>query len=192
MATTPKYGWTIPDLGDVADGPAAFSTLAVGIENTIADKTISTYTPSWVSDGVGQPTNPSARAGWYRVQNGICTFSAQIIFDSSTSGGRGDLKIGLPVPASGTVSRQFAGHAHLSAPGASGADRIFGVISIGSGDTGYAAPWFPTSGTVSNHARWRVADDGSGTGTTGVPSVSSGWNVRNGGYVAITGTYFTA
>ena len=91
MATSPKYGWRLPDLGDVADGPAAFSALAVDAENTIADKTVPTYTPTWTAAGTSQPTNPQSRGGWYRVQNGICDFAAQILFSSSTTGGTGDL-----------------------------------------------------------------------------------------------------
>lgn len=110
MATEARYGWELPDLGDVADAPGAFLEFANDVSATIADSVRTSYTPTWNSIPAqvfaGNPTNtqPSglaSRTGSYIVKNKVCFFYAQLQFNSSTYGSYGALSVGLPVPASG-------------------------------------------------------------------------------------------
>lgn len=191
MAVTPVYKWPIPNLTDVADGPDGFSDLANAIEATLTDTLKSTYTPSWTSSATN-PANPASRAGWYRVENAICDFVAQLTFGASTSGSYGDLSIGLPVPASAVIPRQICGTVILLTAGIVNNDRWAGYATTGNTDQSNCAPWFPVDATRNNFGRWSNADS-SGSTESGVPNVDGAfYNIRNGGYIVVQGRYFTA
>jgi hypothetical protein len=188
MAVTPVYGWRIPDLGSVADGPDGFSDLALDIEGTVNGANILTYTPSWTADGNAQPLNPGERSGVYQVRNKVCQFFAQLTFTSSTGGGAGALRVGLPVPARAGML-QFA-PCRLSIP----ADHPLwmGMAEIRSGENS-CIPAFPVTSTNSIYGYWQSVSAVGQPTSTGVPrTVNGGFNIVNGGSITVAGTYLAA
>ena len=186
MGTTPVYGWPLPDGPLGANGPKAFSDLALGIENTLAATGVQSYTPSWTSDGSQQPANPSSRVGRYRLANGWCDFSIFLGFGASVSGGKGRLALGLPMAASSQLFEQVV-RAKLWHPTSGVWDGI-GLIPAGSSSVW---PLWTVQSTNSNIDYW-VNNDNNNTAGTGVPKIAGHWTAENGGNVVISGRYLVA
>lgn len=182
--TTPGHGWPIPTLTESGDGPAAIGALAQAIEDTLDSKSQQSYTPSWASDGTVQPTNPSSRTGLYRVVGAYCDFNAVINFGASTNGGRGILKVGLPVAASASATEQWV-IANLLIGNST---RWGGWGHIQATSPTFVRPVFPVSDTGSWLANWMSQDI---TGSAGYPGIGSP-TVVNGGNVRVNGRYVIA
>jgi hypothetical protein len=190
MATQGTYGWELPDLSDVADGPDAFQQFADDVATTIGDRVLATYTPSWVSEGPAQPTNPSKREGFYRIDNGVCTFAVHLYFGASTSGGTGKLSIGLPVPATSVISSQQV-MSHLWTPSANAV--WHGPAFIDSATNWLRArPYFPVNNARSDMFAWASGAGDFGLPIPTIPSNPGSWNVMNGGDITLNGSYFIA
>ncbi len=185
MATTPVYGWRIPDLGSVADGPDGFSDLALDIETTVAGSSILAYTPTWTSDGANQPLNPASRSGTYQVQNKVCQFAARLTFSSSTNGGTGVLRVGLPQPARAGML-QFA-TCYLYVP--NDHPVWLGQAEIRAGEN----TCIPTFKDRLNGLDGYWMNAGADTSPGGPPrTVNGSYNVTNGGFIQVAGSYFVA
>lgn len=189
MATQADFGWELPDMSDIADGPDAFLQFADDIAGTLKDRTLTTYTPSWTSAGAQQPAGTSLRQGHYRVDNGICTFAAHLYFGPGTIGGSGKLSIGIPVPAASVIATQQL-NCHLWTPNASAVWHGVAFIDSQSGWTS-ARPYFPVNNARSDMLQWAHT---AGDFGLSVPTVGSapGYNVMNGGDVTLNGSYFVA
>jgi hypothetical protein len=186
MAVTPVYGWRIPDLGSVADGPDGFSDLALDIEGTVNGSNILAYTPSWSSDGGNQPTNPASRSGTYQVRNKVCQFAARLTFGSSTNAGTGILRVGLPLQARAGML-QFA-TCYLYVP--NDHPVWFGQSEIRGGEN-TCIPGF-TDRTNGLFGYWINGAEGTSAPTGQPRTVNGGYSVTNGGYIQVAGSYFVA
>lgn len=182
--TSPSYGWRLPTLADVADGPAAFLNMATDIEGTINDKALLTYTPSWNSSGAIQPSNPASREGKYSVRNGWCDVSIKLTFGGSTSGGSGNLDLGLPlIPSTAIAEALF--HAKLYTPGVGWWN---GYAFANSGST-KVYPFFPQSLNTPLCNPWR-SSDASGAIGTGIPTLGGQYGIASGGDIVVYGRYY--
>jgi len=190
MATQADFGWELPDLSDVADGPDAFLQFADDIAATVKDRALISYTPSWNSAGAQQPSGTASRQGFYRVDNGICTFSAHLYFGPSTIGGSGKLSIGLPVPATSAISTQTV-DTHLWTPSASAVWHGVGFIDVQSGWT-TARPYFPVNNSRSDMLQWAHTAGDFGLAIPTITGAVGGFNVMNGGDITLNGSYFVA
>jgi hypothetical protein len=189
MAQQSDFLWELPDLSDIADGPDAFLQFADGIAGTIKDRSLSSYTPLWSSDGAAQPVNTSKREGFYRIDHGVCTFNAHLFFGPSTNGGSGRLFIGLPVPGSSSITTQHIS-AHLWTPTASAV--WHGAAYIDTPSRNVARPYFPVNNARSDMLQWASALGDFGLSVPQIPSNPGGWSVMNGGDIALHGSYFVA
>lgn len=180
--TIAPFGWTVPLLGEGADGPDAFSDLGTQIAATLQDTTVQTYTPAWTADGL-QPGALGATQGRYRVNHGMCDFTAYLGFGSSTSGGTGPLHVGLPKASRADIQSQLVScWLHV---GGIAFFHGFGTISA-SGTT--VSPFFPISASASNYAPWTNAN-ASNDWVDAIPYVGN-FTVLAGGWVVVTGRYF--
>jgi len=188
MATQADFGWELPDLSDVADGPDAFLQFADDIAATIKDRGLTSYTPSWTSQGSQQPANPASRFGIYRIDHGLCTFNAKLVFGVTTLVGSGALQVGIPVPALNTV--QHLVQCMLWTPSASAIWYGPGFIDSA---TNYQSvqPEFPVQNDRSDMLPWASIGGFLGRQTPYVPS-NNGYPVMAGGYITIQGQYFVA
>lgn len=185
MAVTPGHGWPIPDLANVADGPDGFSDLAIAIENTLDSRSQQSYTPAWASLGSVQPANPSARQGLYRVIGPNCYFNTVISFGASTTGGKGALRVSIPVPASTAIAEQWV-ICTLLTPGSS--TRWQGIAQITSAANTWCNPTFCSSSTENQLANWMGSQEST---VAGYPSIGVA-TVQNGGHIRINGFYAVA
>lgn len=192
MAQQTDFLWEIPDLSDIADGPEAFTLFADDIAATIKDRTLTAYTPIWVSDGATQPANTLKREGFYRIDNGICTFNAHLYFGPSTSGGSGRLSIGLPVPANTSIASQHFS-AHLWTPSASAVWHGMAFIDVVT-NFQRARPYFPVNNARSDMLQWASQGGDFNLPAPFVSSNSGNGNssVMSGGDISIHGSYFVA
>jgi hypothetical protein len=186
MAVTPVYNWRLPDGPVAANGPQAFANLATDIEATLAGVGVSTYTPSWTSDGSQQPANPSSKVGKYRLANGWCDFSIYIGFGASVSGGKGRLALGLPVAASSSLFEQVV-RCKLWVPAIGNWDGI-GLIPAGSSSVW---PLWTVASNNSTITYWRNNDDNNNPGT-GYPQIPGHWTCESGGNVVVSGRYLVS
>lgn len=184
MAVTPVFGWPIPNLTDVADGPDGFSDLALAIEGTLNDKTWLSYTPSWTSAGTIQPSNPGSRVGRYKVTRGVCEVRIFMNFISSSTGGIGNLQIGLPLPAQNIGTNPIMG-LQCYCKSAAGV-RYFGFASAGT--DGKCGPTFPISTTNVSWEAWRNALEGNAIGNS-IPDVGADFFIRNNAFINVWGSY---
>jgi hypothetical protein len=189
MAVTPVYGWPIPDLGNVADGPDGFAKMANSIEATVSSKGFLSYTPAWTSGGSLQPSNPISRLGRYRVLNGWCDVIIQIGFGPSTSGGKGQLRLSLPVPAVADLTEQLL-FAALWCPGAG--LKFLGVGQILTPSFTFVTPLLPIDTTHNNVTPWMSAQDGTGVPGTGFPEIPGSASVQSSGNIYVQGRYLIA
>lgn len=187
METTPIYGWRTPSVNETADGPLAFATLAGDIEQTVASTATSTYTPNWTAD-IANPANPATRIGRYSVRNGFCELLIWLSFSGSTSGGRGNLRLSLPVPALSSIPEQRL-NVKFWVPTLG---TIPGIGLIFGSDNQRIAPYFPNHVNTGIHNHWRNVD-GSGNGNdpkTGIPYIADTvWGIQSGGNFLINGKY---
>lgn len=185
VSFTPIYSWPIPSLADIADGPDAFADALNAIEATsVADQVLS-YTPTW-SGALAAPASPSAIAGRYRVQNGMCDLWIGMTFGASTSGGSGSLTLSVPIAARVGIAEQWL-PAKTFVPGGSGGNYFGSAFIVTGGSLIY--PHFPTSASDCRVKNWAgEASVGSGTGT-GVPAVPGNYTVGNGGNFYLSGRY---
>lgn len=183
--TEPTYGWRIPTLTDPADGPDGFSEQAADIAATMADRAVLTYVPAWASGGASQPANPSLRTGTYRVDHGLCEVSIVLYFGSTTSGGSGNLTLGLPKAARSDIALQFLVCQTLI-PGYPGI--IAGLANV-SPSAVVCQPTFPQAENDVRMAGWRSALDSGGAGS-GVPLVPGQYPIQSGGWIMVHGRYF--
>lgn len=184
MAVTPVFGWPIPNLTDVADGPDGFSDLALAIENTLNDRTWLSYTPSWTSMGTVQPSNPGARVGRYKVTRGVCEVRIYLSFTGSSTGGTGQLQLGLPLPAQNLGTYPLMGLMSYARSAA-------GIRYLGFGGCGTDSkhnPTFPTSTTDVRMESWRNALEGNAPGNS-IPDVGGDFFIRNGAFISVWGSY---
>jgi hypothetical protein len=190
MATEARYGWELPDLADVADGPDAFLQFANDVSDTISNTTVQTYTPSWTSlTSGGNPFGVATRSGHYRMLNKVVDFVARLTFGSGTSGGLGELMVGLPVPANS--STQYVVNCILWTPSSGGTWLGYGAIDQQSGFTNMR-PQFPINNARSDMSGWASTGGILGLSIPTVPSNPGGYSVMNGGYFTAHGRYFAA
>jgi hypothetical protein len=187
MATTPVFGWPIPDLANTADGPDGFSDLALAIEGTVNTPSVVAYTPTWTSDGAAQPANPSSRTGFYQIQRKLCYFVAQINFGPSTNGGNGPLRVGIPFPGK-TGMVQVANNCTLFVNGAGG--NFDGNAEIRGGESTVLAR-FLISSVLNTVGYWQSAQSPGSDVNTTIPGSPGGgvYSVTNGGFIRVSGTY---
>lgn len=190
MATQADFGWELPDLSDVADGPDAFLQFADDIAATVKDRGLTSYTPSWTSEGSAQPSNTLRREGFYRIDNGICTFNAHLFFGPNTNGGSGNLQIGLPVPANSAISTQHLS-AHLWTPAATAVWHGPAFIDFASNWI-RARPFFAVNNTRSDMLGWASTGGFLGLSIPTIPANPGSYSVMNGGDFSIHGSYFIA
>lgn len=181
---SPVFGWPLPVLADVADGPDAFSDLGLAIEGTINNPNVLTYTPSWTADGTIQPVNPSTRVGYYQMQKKICHVYARIEFGASVGGGNGALRIGLPAPGKTGMIQLLNCWTFIPGNG-----HFEGLGEVRAGEQ-TVLPRFPYSPGNCTVAYWQSESVGGGIGTT-IPAALSGTvrSVTNGAYIVINGSY---
>jgi hypothetical protein len=185
MATQADYGWDIPDLSDIADGPGAFTQFANDIAGTFKDKVIQSYTPAWQSNGSIQPGGTSSREGKYVVRNGWCDVYIRLAFGIGVSGGTGILNCTLPIPPSNVLSHGLF-HTYLYTPGIGW---FQGFASVNIGDI-KVYPFFPVGGTGTHHcAQWINAPEGNPPGQ-GVPLINGNWAIMQDGDMSIMGRYY--
>ncbi len=182
--TTPVFGWPVPVLGDVADGPDGFSDLALAVEATVNNPAVLTYTPSWTADGNIQPVNPATRVGYYQVSKKICYYYARLTFGASVGGGNGPLRIGLPLPGK-TGLTQIASTAWLFVPGG-GSFQGMGEIRAGEQTV---LPQFQVNSANNTMGYWQSESVGGGIATTLPTTTGTVRSVTNGGFIIVNGTY---
>lgn len=187
MAGTNTYGWRAPNLGDPADGPGGILRLGQDIENTFKDTAIQQYTPILTSDGDSQPSGLATRAGYYRVDNGVCHLNIRMTFGPGTFGGTGYLYVNAPLPPNPNMPRQDL-TCHLYIPAAAGGIYMgFGYLTSVNGNSIFT--FFPLSAGEARMGQFRNATNGNATGTS-TPTVASNWAMLNGGEVVWSGSYF--
>lgn len=185
MATQADFGWEIPDLSDIADGPAAFTEFANGIAGTLKNAALQTYTPGWASNGSVQPGSTASREGVYAVRNGWCDIYIRLAFGAGTSGGTGILNTTLPIAPAAGVSHALL-TCYLYTPGIGW---FTGFASATPNDI-RCYPFFPVGGTgAHHHAQWINAPEGNPI-SQGVPQVIGGWAIGNTGDFGLSGRYY--
>jgi hypothetical protein len=120
--------------------------------------------------------------GTYSVYNGWCHFQLFANF-ASPGGGKGQLKIPLPVTAVANLSQVVSCFYYLP-----GVGNFAGLGYISSGELDKVAPYFPTSLTNNALLGWQSANDAGNT-ATGVPLNSGGWSVLAGCALIVQGSY---
>jgi hypothetical protein len=190
MATQADFGWELPDLSDIADGPDAFLQFADDVAGTIKDRAFTSYTPGWFSEGSTQPSNPATRTGFYRVHNGLCHFIVNLHFGAGTNGGTGALSVGLPLPATSVVGYQQIA-CYLWTPQASAVWLGHGVVD-GVHNYTRIRPYFPVSNSRSDTLQWASSNGFLGLSVPSVPVNPGNSSVQNGGDFHAQGTYFIA
>lgn len=186
---SPIFGWDLPTLGETADAPAAFAALVNDIEATLTAPGITTYLPSWTSDGTIQPVNAATKTGIYRIDRKVCWFQVQMTYGASSGGGQGPIRVGLPATARTGQGVQYVA-CRLNIPGG----LLFnGLAEIRDGEN-TCLPCFPVGASQSNVGYWQsAANTSTPTPDTGVPTMTDGQhNVRNGGSFGVSGYFFTA
>lgn len=185
VSFTPVFSWPIPSLADIADAPDAFDDALNAIESTMIVDQVLTYTPTW-GGSLAAPASPSAIAGRYRVQNGMCDLWIGMTFGASTSGGSGPLTLTVPIAARASVAEQWL-PCKIFVPGVNGGNFFGAAYVVNGGSLIY--PHFPKSATDNRVQNWAgEATIGSGTGT-GTPAISGSYTVLNGGNFYLTGRY---
>lgn len=191
MATEARYGWELPDLGDVADAPAAFLQFANGVSATLAATGSSSYTPTWTTDGSLQPVNPATRSGTYQTFKGATMVNIAFTFGASAGGGNGAMRFGLPLPGRAGLLQFVPCRIFIPNTGS-----VFGVAEIRSGEN-TALPMFPLQATASGfnaiYGYFQNANDSAGNPPdTAVPRALDGlYPVRNGSAFNLSGSYLT-
>lgn len=198
MAVQGTFGWELPDLSDIADGPDAFLQFADDVAATISDGTWQTYSPSWntvpgqIYPGAPTTTTPSGiatRDGYYTLRNKTCDFMVELTFGSSVYGAYGALSVGLPVAASTLHTYQQFVQCSLSTP--STGTTWVGPAYIDAGAT-VCRPYFSISSARADMLPWASAagvftnksnPDCNGDGRT---------CIQPGGRIVIQGRYHTA
>lgn len=196
MATQADYGWELPDLSDIADGPDAFLQFADDVAGTIKDGTLLTYTPSWQTvQGQRYPGSPdtqpfglATRIGRYSVRNKMCWVQIFVTFGDNSYGAYGGLSLGLPLPASN------GGTPYQMMPCSIGTPRTAtvwnGQAFIDDGSS-VIRPHFPISTSRVDMLPWSSVS--SLWTNSAIPQTDSGnpqyTNVQSGGYVVVQGTY---
>lgn len=182
MGETSVLHWEWPDLTDVADAPDWFWRMAVDIETTMADKTMTPFVPRWVATGTYQPTNPIVNVGFCRVNRGLCDVAIYQAYGPATSGGSGDLAIELPVWTSWAPEQWLTAKAYVPGYGkAVGLGIVIGARQV-------IQPVFPAAASVIGLQRWRSTVDPIAPGT-GIPVVAGAYTISDTGNLAITGRY---
>lgn len=184
MATEARYGWELPDLGDVADGPFAFKEFADDVSATIANTAIQSYSPQWASLGGQQPGNTSSREGKYAVRNGWCDVSITLEFGPGVSGGTKQLYLTLPVAASTAIKTHFF-QAVLFSPGYG----WWQGWAYADGGVNRVYPYFAHPTVPGLTYPWENAPE-SGQAGAGTPRINGTWAVANTGNLRVTGRYY--
>lgn len=199
MATEARYGWELPDLGDVADASLAFSQFASDISDTIADGTTTSYTPSWqtvpgqawAGSPNTQPTGTTSRAGMYTVRNKECEVFARLFFGPNSYGAYGGLSIGLPVPASSAIPYYQQLSCILFTPDW-GSSSWWGYGAIDPGGS-VVRPHFPINRSRSDMLPWcSVAAAWTNSAIPHGPDNPGFSSIQNGGSIYVQGRYFVA
>lgn len=177
------FNWNYPLIGESAHAPNGFQMLGEDVAATLTDTTVQPYTPTWTASGA-QPGALGAVQGRYRVDHGICYFSAYLGFGAGTSGGTGTLAVGLPKAARADVQSQLV-DCWLHVPAYA---HFFGTGNIGASAT-TVQPFLGVGGTNTGYQQWINADSNNTPGT-GSPNVPSNWNVLTGGWFVMSGRYF--
>ena len=185
MAKTPIYKLTSPELGDDADGTGNIQTLAQEVEDVLKTGEIQSYTPTWTATGTVKPSGLSAAVGRYVIDRGICTVGIWLSFASNVNGGRGDLRVTLPIPGRVTLPEQYL----ISKVYIPGVGSYLGQGMIVNGDPSWLRIVVPQDSGTSQIRYWRSADATGAVGT-GYPAVSGKVSVLSGGNLAVSGTYF--
>lgn len=186
MATTPIYGWRLPDLGVVANAPDAFLNLGTDIENTLANASVNSYTPAWTSGGSAQPANPTSKVGRYKVTNGWCDIAIFLTYGASVNGGEGILSLSLPVAASSAIPEQIL-RAKTWLPNGGN----FEGVAIVNASATVIGVQFNQSAALATMDWWRGSNGAGSPLGSGVPSVAGQYGVQANGNMAITGRYLT-
>lgn len=184
MATEARYGWELPDLGDVADGPFAFDEFAKDVSNTVADVTLQSYTPQWGSLGASQPGGTTSREGKYAIRNGWCDVSIFLTFGAGTSGGTGQLYVTLPVAPNNAI-KFYQFQTMLYSPGY-GWWHGWGNANSSSNRL---TPYFAHDVVAGLTFPWSNATDGNTPGT-GFPRINGTWAIQNAGEFHAYGRYY--
>lgn len=179
--------WRLPTLADPADAPDQLQKLAADAEVSVSGTDIQTYVPSWSANGDIQPVNPAVKQGRFRLNRGWCTVSIYMEFSAATGGGSGDLYFTLPVTAPSSPNYQYLS-ATIWIPSLV---RYFEGPAQIDRNSNLVWPIFSVSDTASGGTRWRCTDGTHMPGTS-VPIVSAGYNIQNGGLIAVRGTFLAA
>ena len=190
---------TSPRFANTGAANSAFPTPILGQQATIAgipsawngttwiplNPDAITYTPTWTSSSGNHPTNPASKVGYYKIQGGYCFVSVYMSFNAGTSGGSGNLNVGLPVVSSAALAEQIL-QAKLWC--AAGGGNFLGYALIGANQSS-CAPSFNIDIDSSTYSFWRSENTlGSGPGT-GIPGIAGQFGVQTGGNIVITGVY---
>jgi hypothetical protein len=184
MGTTTLYGFPYPEDATTAKGYEATRLLAEAVETKYLAADFTSFTPTWVSDGTAQPGGAAARFGYYRSEHGWCDVVVCLTFGGSTSGGNGNLRVGLPIAASSAIVEQLI-MCKLWTPSVGNWE---GLGDIKASNT-YFSPQFPTVGSQTNLGSWSSASSPSGGGGSGIPQIPGGYPIQSGGNFYAAGRY---
>ncbi len=181
MGTTVGLGLRWADLASTAKGPEATMNLANDVEAAYRSVAANaTNNPTWSATGTGFV----AREGWYRNRNGWCDFGIQVVFGSSTTGGRMSLQVALPVAASALFDEQVceASYYQPQIGHFKGQGRIMGGTAL-------CRIAMPASLSLQYLKDWQHANAAGTSPGTGVPLMPSNAVVYNGGWMCVGGRY---
>ena len=187
MGVTTTYGWRAPNLADSANGPANILTAIQDVENTVKDKTVLTYTPSWTAEGDVQPAAATQLIGYYRVDHGICHLLVRLMAGPPPTARPGFPPLTLLLAPAPPVSGQMIEAKIWCPAGSGGLYRGHAEFGAGTGTTMFI--YFPASASDTRLSQWRNTDATHAAGT-GVPLVPGDYPIRDGSNVFIHGSYF--
>lgn len=185
ITNTPVYNWRLAQLGEDPDGEEGWRELAEDIEGTMVSTAMSSWTPSITATGSVPFSNPNGtHTGRYRSLAGVyCEVIGHIAFGSGIQGGRGTLKVAMPVAGRADMPEQwFPARLQLPVLG-----RWVGYMVVRAGES-VAELWIPTTQTSNRVWAWQNADS-TGAAGTGYPGISGQFGVQSGGQLSFGGRY---